>query len=68
MHYTETYLWKQINALATDWQTMSQAIAAVRELHVKQSRDGVDFCGTCAEPHEDEWQAWPCETMKAIEQ
>jgi prefoldin subunit 5 len=32
MHYTQTYLWKQINALATDWQTMNESITKVTEI------------------------------------
>lgn len=32
MHYTQTYLWKQINDLSTDWQTMNESITKVTEI------------------------------------
>ena len=45
-----------------------QAIERVRMLHVKQSLDGEDYCGTCSfSAIWGEWQAYPCQTIQALD-
>lgn len=51
-----------------DSTKLQQAIERVRMLHVPNLRDGQEYCGTCVYPSIwDEWQVWPCKTIKALD-
>lgn len=61
--------WSAIAYVKTDINLqLSKAIERVRMLHVKQVRSDGEYCGTCAYPAIwDEWQVWPCATIKALD-
>jgi hypothetical protein len=51
------------------YDKLERTLNRVRMVHIQQSSDGVTFCTACVD-HESnggDWQAWPCETMQALE-
>ncbi len=47
---------------------LQETLNRVRMVHIKETTHGISYCKACIDHDEiDSWQAWPCETMKALE-
>jgi hypothetical protein len=51
------------------YSKLEETLNRVRMVHIQQTRDGVTFCTACVDldTNGDDWAAWPCPTMKAME-
>lgn len=60
MHYTEMYLQSQVTYY-------KEQVARVRELHKPVKIYGWLCCSYCAYVRGEEYQEYPCETIKALD-
>ena len=50
------------------YDKLERTLNRVRMVHIKQTRDGVTFCGHCLDPNVfDEFAIWPCDTISALQ-
>jgi len=54
--------------MGLSYSKLEETLNRVRMVHIQQTRDGVTFCTACVdlESNGDNWQDWPCATMRAL--